>query len=369
MQRLDEAAAAATAGDVDDLEWVGKVCCNMIAACERVGDVERATQWCDEVREFAQRFELSTLFNTCRTLYAGVLLHQGTWDEAERELTAALEVLGRGRRSTASDAVARLGELRRRQGRLDEARSLFARAESSSIARLGQIQLALDEGRADDALARAERLARQSGPYPRLARVDVLGSLTRAALAAGRRDLAREAVSELTTLAELVGTDLARAGGAAAAGALAASEDDLDSARRFLEDAVDLYGSTRAPYERAQARLMLATVLQRLGAGARALTEASTASTSFRELDARRDARDADAFVKVLSPAPQPSLLTPRELDVMALIVAGRTNREIAAELVVSEHTVHRHVANILRKLDEPSRAAAAVRATREGLV
>jgi DNA-binding NarL/FixJ family response regulator len=53
----------------------------------------------------------------------------------------------------------------------------------------------------------------------------------------------------------------------------------------------------------------------------------------------------------------------------MALIVAGRTNREIAAELVVSEHTVHRHVANILRKLDEPSRAAAAARATREGLV
>jgi ATP/maltotriose-dependent transcriptional regulator MalT len=369
MHRLDEAAVAATAGDVGDLEWIGKVCCNMIAACERVGDVDRATQWCAEVKEFAQRLELTTLFNTCRTLYAGVLLHQGTWDEAERELTAALDVLGRGRRSTASDAVARLGELRRRQGRLDEARALFGQAESSFIGRLGQVQLALDEGDAGDALALVERLARQSGPYPRLARIDVLASLARAALAAARPDLAREAVAELRSLAELVGTDLARAGHAAAAGALAAAEDDLELARRFLEDAVDLYGNAVAPYERARARLLLAAVLRRLDARERAMAEASLAHAAFRELDARRDARDAAAFVEILSPVRQPGPLTRRELDVMALIVAGRTNREIATELVVSRHTVHRHVANILRKLGEPSRAAAAARATRDGLV
>ena len=61
--------------------------------------------------------------------------------------------------------------------------------------------------------------------------------------------------------------------------------------------------------------------------------------------------------------------LTNREMQVIALVTAGRSNREIATELVVSEHTVHRHVANILRKLDEPTRAAAAARATRDGLV
>ena len=53
----------------------------------------------------------------------------------------------------------------------------------------------------------------------------------------------------------------------------------------------------------------------------------------------------------------------------LAFVAAGRTNREIASELVVSQHTVHRHMANILRKLGEPTRAAAAVRAMRDGLV
>ena len=77
MQRLDESAAAATAGDIKDLMWVGKVCCNMIMACEAVGDVERATQWCAEVTEFAQRWELRTLFNVCRTQYAAVLAADG----------------------------------------------------------------------------------------------------------------------------------------------------------------------------------------------------------------------------------------------------------------------------------------------------
>lgn len=53
----------------------------------------------------------------------------------------------------------------------------------------------------------------------------------------------------------------------------------------------------------------------------------------------------------------------------LALIVEGLTNRQIAERLVVSEHTVHRHVTNILRKLDQPSRTAAATQALRAGLL
>ena len=74
------------------------------------------------MKEFAERWELRTLFNVCRTQYAAVLLQQGTWHEAERELTAAIDVLGSGRRAALVEGTARLGELRRRQGRLDEAR-------------------------------------------------------------------------------------------------------------------------------------------------------------------------------------------------------------------------------------------------------
>jgi DNA-binding NarL/FixJ family response regulator len=63
------------------------------------------------------------------------------------------------------------------------------------------------------------------------------------------------------------------------------------------------------------------------------------------------------------------SPLTSRETEVLRLVASGLKNREIATSLVVSEHTVHRHVANILRKLDQSSRAAAAAHAARDGLI
>ncbi|HEX7525316.1 MAG TPA: LuxR C-terminal-related transcriptional regulator, partial [Gaiellaceae bacterium] len=370
MRRLDESAAAATAGEIEDLMWTSKVCCNLISACESVGDVERATQWCEEMKEFAQRWELRTLFNVCRTQYAAVLLRQGTWSEAEHELTAAIGVLGSGRRATLVEGTARLGELRRRQGRLDEARSLFAQSELHSVARIGAVELALDEGDAATALALAERLERATDEQRRLLRIDVLLLLVRAAAAASRLDVAGVAVEELDRLANIVGTHGARAASARAAGTLALADGDLETAQHRLEDAVDLYGLARSPYERARARLTLARVLQELGSAERAHAEADAAHTAFGELSAQRDAAEAAELLQLLSPATQRSgPLTPRELQVIELVSAGCSNREIASQLVVSEHTVHRHVANILRKLGEPTRAAAAARATRDGLV
>jgi ATP/maltotriose-dependent transcriptional regulator MalT len=358
MRRLDESAAAATAGDIDDLMWIGKVCCNLIAACERVGDVERATEWCAEVKEFAQRWELRTLFNVCRTQYAAVLLQQGTWSEAERELTAALEVLGHGRRASLVEGTARLGELRRRQGRVDEARALFAQAELHPVAKAGTVELALDEGDADTALSLAERLERSTDRHRPLSRIDVLLLLARAAVAAGRRDVARTASWELADVAALVGTTGARAASAWASGVAEAAEGRLDDATRLLEDAIDLYGSSHAPYERAKARLALAGVLADAGSEERAHAEAELGATALHELAGAAPPRTRNA-----------GPLTNRELEVIALVSVGRSNREIASALVVSEHTVHRHVANILRKLGEPTRAAAAARATRDGLV
>jgi ATP/maltotriose-dependent transcriptional regulator MalT len=370
MRRLDESAVAAKGGDVRDLMWIGKVCCNLIAACERVGDVERATQWCAEVKEFAQRWELRTLFNVCRTQYAGVLLQSGAWPEAEAELEGALAVLSGGRRGSLVDGTARLGELRRRQGRLDEARSLFAQAERSWIARVGSVELALDEGDVATALALAERLERATEEDRHLDRVAVLALVVRSAVAAGEVDAATAASAELDALADDVGTTGARAAAARAAGERAQAAGDLELARRRLEDAVDLFGSYDAPYERARARLALAGVLMGLRLEQRARAEAGAARDAFAELDA---GRDVDAATALLDHGPSgrrpPGSLTRREREVLALVAAGRSNREIATELVVSPHTVHRHVANILRKLGEPTRAAAAAHAARDGLV
>ncbi len=366
MRRLDESAVAARGGDLRDLMWIGKVCCNLIAACERVGDAERAMQWCAEVKEFARRWELRTLFNVCRTQYAAVLLQRGAWDEAEVELEAALAVLGDGRREVAVDGRARLGELRRRQGRLEEARSLFAGAERSWAARLGSVELALDEGDPAAAFALAERLERAIEPGRHLDRIAALALLVRAGAGAGRTDAAIATSVELDRLADEIGTTRARAAAAHAGGESALATGDLELARRRLEDAADLYGACEAPYERARARLVLARVLFELGSDERARAEASAACTAFTELDARRDAPIAARLVEgVRDSGP----LTTREREILALVAAGKSNREIASGLVISQHTVHRHVANILRKLGEPTRAAAAARAVRDGLV
>jgi len=65
----------------------------------------------------------------------------------------------------------------------------------------------------------------------------------------------------------------------------------------------------------------------------------------------------------------QAAVLTPRELEVLKLVAQGLSNADIAQRLVLSEHTVHRHLANILRKLSLSSRAAAAAWGVRAGLM
>jgi DNA-binding NarL/FixJ family response regulator len=235
---------------------------------------------------------------------------------------------------------------------------------------MGAIELALDEGDATTALALAERLERATDAERPLARIDVLLLLARAAVAADRPDIACTAVEELDLLTGVVATNGARAAHARAAGLQATGDGDLDVAKRRLEDAADLYAHAPAPYERAQTRLALARVLLELGSTDSALAEVEAAHAVFLELNAPRYVAEAAELLQILTPATQGAgPLTSRELQVIALVSAGRSNREIAAQLVVSEHTVHRHVANILRKLGEPTRAAAASRATRDGLV
>ncbi|MGH2933826.1 MAG: LuxR C-terminal-related transcriptional regulator, partial [Gaiellaceae bacterium] len=214
------------------------------------------------------------------------------------------------------------------------------------------------------------RLERATEGSRQLDRIAVLFLLVRAGAAANRVDAAVEAAVDLDRLAGTIDTSAARAAAAHAGGESALAGGDLELARRRLEDAVDLYGLCEAPYEQARARLALARVLFKLELADRARAEARKARDGFLELDARRDLA---AATRLLEPAQAAvgaaSPLTRRERQVLAFMTAGRSNREIASELVVSQHTVHRHVANILRKLGEPTRAAAAARATREGLV
>jgi ATP/maltotriose-dependent transcriptional regulator MalT len=278
-----------------------------------------------------------------------------------------------------ADGRARLGELRRRQGRLDDAASLFDRCGGHPIAALGRAAIALDRGDAQAAAELVERHLRRLPLTNRTERAAALELLVRATTAGREHDLdrARTAVAELRAIADRARTAPLLASASLASGLIALAAGDVDTARRDLEDAVDRFDESGAPFEAACARIELAAVMERLGRADAAVAELDRALADLTRLDARQAMASARALRdRFTSRRPEPVAaardsggLTPRELDVLRLISSGLSNQAIADRLCISEHTVHRHVANTLSKLDVPSRSAAVAHAAKLGLI
>lgn len=377
MRLLDEATAAASGGEVGDLQAVGLTCCYMIYACERIRDYPRAAQWCDRVKEFCRRWRLAMLFAVCRTQYAGVLIWRGDWAEAEAELSAAARELSAIRPALGLSATARLGELRRRQGRWDEAAQLFRQVETSTAALLWRGELALDQGDAGAAVDLAQRYLRRFAPESRTERAPGFDVLVRALAARGDLEQARDALRHLESTARTVATEPLVAAACFDRGVVAARAGDHEKARTACEDAVDVFARCAAPFELGRARLELGRSLAALGRRDAAEHEVRVAEDALRRLGAAREADRAQALLGSLSTASTEHRsaahggpgLTGREFEVLRLVAQGLSDKAIAARLHLSEHTIHRHVSNILRKLDLPSRTAAATYAARHDLL
>jgi DNA-binding CsgD family transcriptional regulator len=155
------------------------------------------------------------------------------------------------------------------------------------------------------------------------------------------------------------------------AGQVAAARGDHEQARRACEDAVDLLVEAGAAHETALARLELAGALAALGRDEAAAAEQRIARDALVALGAERDVARARSAVSGELGAGSRSVgeLTPRELEVLRLVAEGLSDAEIAERLVLSQHTVHRHVANVRAKLRLPSRAAAVAYAAQAGLL
>lgn len=372
MRRLDEASAAALAGDVSLLACAAWACCYLLAACERVRDYERAAQWCVRVGEFCDRYGLVLYRGVCRAHYAGVLTGQGRWMEAEAELTVAEQTLAASRQPMTGDALARLGELRRRQGRLPEAEELFTRCEGHPLSLVGRASLALDDDRPGEAVELVDRYLRRFPGSHMVERCSGLEIVVRAKLRMGDVAGAHSALEELAEIANRVATGALRGAAIVAKGLVSAAAGDHDEARRSFEDAHDLFFASGATFDAARVKVELARALGALDREAAARREVEAALATFRRLGANRDAARAEAMltrapVRQMSDGPLAELSN-RELEVLALLADGLTNREIADRLVISEHTAHRHVSNILGKLGVPSRSAAASLAGRHGV-
>lgn len=365
MARLDEATTAATTGDMRDPVAIGFSCCYLIFACERVRDFERAGQWCERVVRMAEGWNVRALRAVCRAHYATVLMLRGEWQEAETVLSEAAAVLS-PRSGEGADALARLAELRRRQGRTEEALELIAQAEHHPIAVLAEAAIALERGDTAAATDGAGRYLRlfDSAKTERASGLELLAEVH---AAAGRVDAAETAARELAEIAETAKTDPLRGAARQAKGHAHLVAGRPDDARAAFDDAVQLLGRGGLPFEEARARVALAMALRNLGRADAAASQLELAAGRFAALGAGSEQRRATGLMTAPTPG-ELAGLSGREAEVLALLARGLSNKQIAAELTLSEHTIHRHVANILLKLRLSSRTAAAAFAVKHGL-
>ena len=258
MRDLDQATAAAVAGELSGLHFAGAVCCHMIYACERVHDVERAAQWCETVQGFSEQWNVPQLFGFCRSHYASVLIRRGRWTDAEAELEAASRAFEQGAPALVFEGILRLAELRRRQSRLEEAAELCERIAWHPAAQLCLAEIALDR---DDAPGARDLVARHLRALPageRLGRAPALELAIRVHLVMEDTGAARAGVEELQELADAAGTAALRASLRFSRGLLARARGDAATAKAELEDAIDLWSRMRAPYELARGHIALA---------------------------------------------------------------------------------------------------------------
>ena len=369
---LDEACASVMSGEVEDHLLGSVILCYVVAACDRTRDFERADAWCRAMTDLCTRWSIDAMVAACRTQYASVLLSRGTWGQAETELEAASASLGAERPGMAADAVVRLGELRRRQGRVEEAEALARQADADAYRAqaypgvlLLRGELALDRDAAAEASELARRYLRSVEPADRARRAPGLELAVRSAVAAGATGSEiDEVVTELHEAAEAIGTMPLRGSARFADGVVRAARGDAEGARASFEDAVDLFVRAGTPFEEAQARAALASVLSGAGHDERAGVEASEAERTFARLGAPASAARAAALLHAGPPStPDPAGLSPREREVLALLATGRSNEEIATQLFLSIRTVERHVSNIYAKVGASGKTARVVAA------
>ena len=372
MRYLDEATTTALEGEAAIPISSAWACCLLVSACTAALDYERAFEWCDRIAEFAERYGSRYMLAFCRAEYGAVHLWRGRWTDAEAELSAAVDDFSRSRPAWAGGPLLGLAELRRRQGRPEEAGLLLDQVGAFQPAQVCRARLALGRGESLRAVELLERVLRQMPEHRKLDRFPALELLVRARIARGELDEAASALETLREVERLVGTAPLRAHADLAEGMLTGAGGDHGHARPLLEDAVDRFQRSGAPFEAAQARLELATSLVALGRTDAAEREAAAALSCLLELGADTEAGRAERLLGAITRGGGRTTLpevTAREREVLRLLAEGLTNRQISNRLVVSEHTVHRHVTNILRKLGLPSRTAAAAHAVRAGLL
>ena len=369
IRLLDQAIVAVDAGDVS-ARAAGDVYCSVIEGCLEIFDLRRAVEWTTALSRWCEaQPDLVPYSGQCLVRRAEILQLQGAWPDASAAAASACERLSlRAGHPASGSAFYQCGELHRLRGEVARAEEAYRSASRyGRTPQPGLALLRLAQGQTDAAAA-SIRLALDDARSTS-ARCRLLAAYVEILLSAGDVAAARTAAEKLTVLADEIDAAMLHAIAAQARGAVLLAEGDGRAALGVLRLAWTIWQDIDAPYDAARVRVVIGLACRALGDRDAAEMELDAARRIFAHLGAWPDLARVDALASDASPGSAAHPLSARELEVLRLVAAGKSNRTIAAELFISQRTVERHVSNIFDKLDLSSRAAATAYAYEHQLV
>lgn len=363
---LDEAMVRVIAGEASPVV-AGHVYCTAIEGCQEISDFGRVAEWTSALERWCAAQPGLLAFTGQCAVHRGQLMRlHGQWSAALDEFELASRRYRQlGAEDAAGLAAYEAGDVHRLRGERDQADAAYrVAAEHGYDPQPGLALLWLAHGQLAAARGAVDRLLTEQGAP--VQRCRLLPAAVEVLLASGDVDRAREAAAELTSLADTFGSVAPEAMAAQASGAVDLAAGDPGGALPYLRKAHQLWARAGSPYEQARVQVLTARALAAVGDGESARRELEAARATFRRLGAAPDAEEAS---RLLAPSTPPGGLTAREVEVLRLVASGRSNAEIAADLVLSEKTVARHLSNIFGKLEVGSRTAATAYAFENGLM